>query len=113
MEFEWDEAKRAANLAKLDLTDVAFVCLSSIDIKTPAHVQFAARRVRSKAPHVKILLGVWSATDEKALEDLREAINADHVARDFHYAAKLILQEAGGAPVEAVAVPLTPAAVAG
>jgi predicted PurR-regulated permease PerM len=111
--LERAEVLSAANLAKLDLTDVAFVCLSSIDIKTPAHVQFAARRVRSKAPHVKILLGVWSATDEKALEDLREAINADHVARDFHYAAELILQEAAGAPVEAVAVPLTPAAVAG
>jgi predicted PurR-regulated permease PerM len=107
------EALSAANLAKLDLTGAAFVCLSSIDMKTPAHIRFAARRVRSAAPHVKILLGAWSASDDKALEDLCEAIHADRVASGFHAAAELILQEAGGAPFEAAAAPPKPAAVAG
>ena len=103
----------AANLDKLDLTGAAVVCLSAIDMKTPAHVQFAARRVRTKAPHAKILLGIWSASDDKALEELGEAINADHIAKDFHYAAELILLQAGGEPVEVVGAPRTAAAVAG
>ena len=103
----------AANLDKLDLTGAAVVCLSAIDMKTPAHVQFAARRVRTKAPHAKILLGIWSASDEKALEELGEAINADHIAKDFHYAAELILLQAGGEPVEVVGAPRAAAAVAG
>ena len=92
---ERGETLSAAHLAKLDLTGAAMVCLASMDMKTPAHIRFAARRVRAKAPHAKILLGVWSASDDEALEELRQAIGADHFAKDFLRAAELILQEAG------------------
>src|SRR5262249_16515820 len=65
-------ALAAANLAKLDLSDIALICLSSIDMKMPAHIHYAARRLKSRAPHAKTLLGVWSVTDDKALADLKE-----------------------------------------
>ena len=77
-------------LAKLDLSSTALICLSSIDMKTPAHVHYAARRLKNRAPHAKFLLGVWSVSDEKALNDLKEAVNADYVARTFHQAAAII-----------------------
>ena len=41
-----------------------------------------------------MLLGVWSAIDDKALSDLKEAVNADSFARTFHEAAAIILEEA-------------------
>jgi hypothetical protein len=91
---ERPEALAAANLAKLDLSDTALICLSSIDMKTPAHIHYAARRLKNRAPHAKILLGVWSAADDKPLTDLKEAVNADYIARTFHQAAAVILEEA-------------------
>jgi predicted PurR-regulated permease PerM len=91
---ERPEVLAAANVAKLDLSSTALICLSSIDMKTPAHVHYAARRLKSRAPHAKILLGVWSVADDKAFTDLKEAVNADYVARSFHQAAAVILEEA-------------------
>jgi hypothetical protein len=92
--IERPEALGAANLAKLDLSSKALICLSSIDLKTPAHIQYAARRLKSQAPEAKILLGVWSAADDKPIVDLKDAVNADYIARTFHEAAAIILQEA-------------------
>jgi hypothetical protein len=88
------EALAAANLAKLQLSDTALICLSSIDMKTPAHIHYAARRLKDRAPDAKMLLGVWSGDNDKALTDLKEAVNADYIARSFHEAAALILEEA-------------------
>jgi hypothetical protein len=88
------EVLKAANLAKLDLSDTALICLSSVDMKTPAHIHYAARRLKSRAPHAQLLLGIWSAKDDKALTDLKDAVSADYVARNFHQAAAVILQAA-------------------
>jgi hypothetical protein len=62
--MERPEALKAGNLAKLDLSDVAMICPSSVDLKTPAHIHYAARRLRSRVPHAKLLLEVWSAIDD-------------------------------------------------
>jgi predicted PurR-regulated permease PerM len=91
---EHPRALAAANLVKLKVSNTALICLSSIDMKTLAHIHYAARRLRDRAPHAKILLGVWSVADDKALADLKEAVNADYVARSFHQAAAIILEEA-------------------
>ena len=91
---ERSEALAALNLAKLDFSDTALISLSCIDVKNAAHIQYSARRVRNRAPDAKILLGVWSATDDKPLIDLKDALNADYVARTFYEAASIILQEA-------------------
>ena len=95
---ERPDALAAPNLAKLDLSGTALICLSSIDMKTPAHFHYAARRLKNRGPHAKLLLAVWSASDDKALNDLKEAVNADYTARTFHQAAAIILQDATGLP---------------
>jgi hypothetical protein len=92
--LERPEALTAANLTKLDFSDAALICLSSIDMKIPAHIHYAARRLKSRAPHAKLLLGVWAAKDDKALTDLKDAVNADYVVGSFQQAAAIILQEA-------------------
>jgi len=95
--IERPEVLKAANLAELDLSGVAMICLSSVDMKTPAHIHYAARRLKSRAPHAKQLLGVWSAIDDKPLTGLKEAVNADYAARSFHQAATIVLEEATAA----------------
>jgi predicted PurR-regulated permease PerM len=96
--MERPEVLKAGNLAKLDLSGVALICLSSVDLKTPAHMHYAARRLKSRAPHAKLLLGVWSAIDDKVLAALKEAVNADYAARNFHRAATIVLEEAAKHP---------------
>jgi hypothetical protein len=87
-------ALTAANLANLDLSGAALICISCLDAKTPAHVQYAARRVRAKAAHAKLMLGLWNATDATVLTALKDAMNADYAANEFHAAAAYVLEEA-------------------
>jgi predicted PurR-regulated permease PerM len=91
---ERSEALAALNLTKLDISDTALISLSTIDTKNASHIQYATRRVRNRAPDAKIVLGVWSATDDKPLIDSKDALNVDYVARTFYEAASIILQEA-------------------
>lgn len=88
------EMLAACNIANLDLSGVALTCVSSVDVKTPAHIHFAARRLKSRAPHARLLLCLWSAKDEKTGIELKEAVGADHFVSSFHQAAAIILQEA-------------------
>jgi predicted PurR-regulated permease PerM len=102
------EQLTAANLGTLDLSGVAMICLSAIDLKTPAHIHYAARRLKSLAPHAKLMLAIWSATDDKALASLQQAVNADYVACSFNEAAALILAEAAPAKRPAVSADAHP-----
>jgi predicted PurR-regulated permease PerM len=88
------ETLAACNIANLDLSGIAMMCVSSVDMKTPAHIHFAARRLRSRAPRAKLLLGLWSVKDDQTATDLKDAVGADDFARTFHQAATIILQEA-------------------
>ncbi len=92
--IEKPDALTAAQLDQLDLSDAALVCLSCLDLKTPSRIHYAARRIRMKAPHAKLMLGLWNAADDAALETIRDAVNADYAVRTFHAAAACILDEA-------------------
>jgi predicted PurR-regulated permease PerM len=86
----------AAELDKLDLSGAALICVSCLDLRTPARIQYAARRVRMKAPEAKLMLGLWTATDEAVLAGLKQAVNADYAVATFHEAAALVIEEATG-----------------
>jgi predicted PurR-regulated permease PerM len=90
----------AAQLEKLDLSDAALICLSCLDLKTPARIHYTARRVRMKAPNAKLMLGLWTAVDDAVVANLKEAVNADYAVANFHAAAASIVEEAtgGGSP---------------
>ena len=107
------ETLRGANSSSLDLSGTALVCLSSVDIKTPAHIHYAARHLRKKIPGAKLLLAVWSETDEDLLHDLKVAMNADYVARTFNEAARIILGEASGTHLPRADAPPTSDTVSG
>ena len=61
--------------------------------------------MRKKFPGAKLLLAVWSETDEELLRDLKVAVNADYVARTFNEAARIILEEASGTRLPTAAAP--------
>jgi hypothetical protein len=91
---ERPEMLTACNIGNLDVSGVALMCVSSIDLKTPAHIHFAARRLKSRAPRAKLLLGLWSAKDDQTGTALKDAVAADEFARTFHQAAAIILEQA-------------------
>jgi len=89
-----------SNLPDLDVTGVAMVCISYLEITgTPAHLRYLIRRLRQKTPSARILVGLWPAgeavlTDER----LRTAIGADDYAtslRDVVAAALSAARQAG------------------
>ncbi len=86
----------AAQLDKLDLSGAALICVSCLDLRTPARIQYAVRRVRMKAPDAKLMLGIWTAADEAAVAELKQAVNADYAVATFHEAAAAAIEEATG-----------------
>lgn len=68
-----------SNLPAFDMTGVAMVCISYLEITgTPAHLRYLIRRLREKAPEIRILVGLWPAGDvASADERLRKAVGAD------------------------------------
>jgi predicted PurR-regulated permease PerM len=85
------EAASRYGIRSLDMTGVAMICVSYLEISgSPAHLRYLIRRLKEKAPGIPILVGLWPAEDS-ALDDkqaqnqigadffttsLREAVNA-------------------------------------
>ena len=99
-------ALAASKLTSLDYSDAALICLSYFDFKSPARIQYAARRVRSRAPKAKLMLGLWTAPDA-VLAAIQKQIGADFAVNSLHDAAKIIVAEASsGKPIrQAVTAP--------
>jgi hypothetical protein len=84
-----------SEIATLDATDIAMVCLCTLDIgESPTHLRYLLRRIRQAVPAARILIGLWPgrAADSQD-ERLRAALDADW------YAASL--RDAVGAAVDA------------
>ena len=93
----------AAQIEKLDISQATVVCLSCLDLRTPDRIQALASRIRAKAPQAKLVLGLWTARDEAAVESLKDAANADFTFASFSEAATWILQEALGPRADSTA----------
>ncbi len=53
-------ASRSSNLFKLDTDGVRIVCVCYMNIDSVAHARFLVRRLRRKAPDVRILVAMWN-----------------------------------------------------
>ena len=78
------EASRS-NIASLDTTGIAMVCISYLEISgSPNHLHYLMRRLRSRMPGVPILVGVWPAEDSDVSDKrIRNVIGADHYTADL------------------------------
>ncbi len=54
------EALSTANIFRLETTGVALVCLSYLDVSSPAHMRYAVQRLRRKLPNATIMVGCWA-----------------------------------------------------
>jgi hypothetical protein len=85
-------------IATLDLTGVAMVCISYLDISgNPAHLRYMIRRLRERKPDLVILVGLWPAGD-KALSDpaTGREIGADAYVSSLRQAVDSCVREARG-----------------
>jgi predicted PurR-regulated permease PerM len=86
------EAVASANTFQLETSGVAIVCLSYLDVSSPAHMRYTIRRLRRRLPQAKIMLGCWLADAEaKAFE---EAAKADMVVTKLRDGVRLCLDAA-------------------
>jgi predicted PurR-regulated permease PerM len=88
-----------AGIAGLDVTGVAMVCISYLEITgTPSHLRYLLRRVRQKVPGAPILVGLWPAEEAVLRDDrLRAAVGADYYATSLREAVTACLEAARGA----------------
>ena len=79
------EAASRRGIATLDLSGVAMVCVSSLEISgTPANLHYLVRRLRQRGPGVQILVGLWPAEGQGADDArLKAAVGADAYAANL------------------------------
>ena len=90
------EAVSRANVEGLDVTGVAMVCVSYIDISgTPAHLRYLLKRLRQRLPDAPLLVGLWPA-EEAILADpeLRSMVGADYYVTSLREGVAACLEAA-------------------
>jgi len=90
------------NLFRLETNGAAVICLSYLDASSLAHMRYAVRRLRRKAPKATILLGCW--TLERSAEEVREGAKADLLASSLREAVCQCLDAARAIPEETTMV---------
>ncbi|MCJ2104344.1 AI-2E family transporter, partial [Methylobacterium sp. E-041] len=97
------QAASREGIAGLDLSGVAMVCISYLDITgNPSHLRYLLERLRRRAPGVPVLVGLWP-TGEKVLTDaaLGREVGADAYVSSLRDAVEACLQTATGERTEA------------
>jgi predicted PurR-regulated permease PerM len=101
------EAVSRSNVIGLDVTGVAMVCISYLEISgSPAHLRYLLRRLRQRLPKAPILVGLWPS-DDAVLTDanLRTTLGADHYVVSLRDAVEACLKAATAAAEAAKAEP--------
>lgn len=92
---EGPEALSTTNIFRLEADGIALVCLSYLDVTSPAHMRYAVRRLRRKLPKARIMLGCWlSGEDAAGLDAIRDGAKADFVASSLREATRLCIDAA-------------------
>jgi predicted PurR-regulated permease PerM len=109
---EGAESLSRLNIFQLQTSGVAMVCLSYLDVSSPAHIRFAVRRIRRKLPEAVIMLACWTPSiDPVDLEHIRLSAKADLAVGTLRDAT-LACIDAGQAPVIGTPVEAHPAPAA-
>lgn len=102
------EAVSRERIRTLDLSSVAMVCISYLDITgSPAHLRYLLQRLHQRRPDIRILVGLWPVGD-KILSDaaLGKEVGADVYVSSLREAVEACLKavgEASEAPTVAAA----------
>lgn len=77
-----------AAVAGLEPKGVALICVSYLDVSSPAHLRFVVRRLRRRFPEARVLIGCWGK-DPATTEELVKAAKGDLSATSFQIAVDL------------------------
>jgi len=86
-------------VARLEATGVGLICISYLDVSSPAHLRFVVRRLRRKFPEAKVLVGCWGQ-DSATAEEMANAAKGDLSATSFQVAVDLCVRTLSGADDE-------------
>jgi hypothetical protein len=85
------ESLKSAALKSLDPGRPAAIVLSYLNDDSLAHARFLARRLRRRLPEVRIVVGLWTFSEEEAeRRDPLEATGADAIATSFKAAVERV-----------------------
>jgi predicted PurR-regulated permease PerM len=93
------EAASRSGIETLDVTGVAMICISYLDISgSPAHLRHLIRRLRGSVPGAPVLVGLWPAEDT-ALRDrqVQQQIGADYFTTSLREAVDACVEAAEAA----------------
>jgi hypothetical protein len=62
-----------AGIARLNPDRVGIICLSYLDVSSPAHLRFAVRRLRRRVPEATVVIGSWGQDPAAATEMAKSA----------------------------------------
>jgi hypothetical protein len=90
------EAVSRVNIAALDISDVAMICISYLEITgAPAHLRYLVQRLRQRVPGKPMLIGLWPANDAILIDDsLRARVGADYYVCTLRDAVRTCLEAA-------------------
>lgn len=96
-------------IGNLDLVGVELVCISYLNRSPQTYARFVCRRLKRRAPHLKIVLGVWNlAPDTAPLDDLASSVGADAAVSTITDAVSHTEEMAGQADMPAMVPPPIP-----
>jgi len=85
-----------AGIARLDPERIGVICLSYLDVSSPAHLRFAVRRLRRRVPDAKVLVGCWGQ-DPRAAEEMAKSAKGDFSATSLRDAVDICAPPSAGA----------------
>jgi hypothetical protein len=93
------ELMRPENLTALDLSGVRMICLSYMNSESLAHARYLVRRLRRRAPNIRIMTCFWMFEEEDLhRRDPAAATHADRVAISIRDAVRQVLEELSADP---------------
>jgi predicted PurR-regulated permease PerM len=98
-----DAAVSRETIATLDVTDVAVIAISYLEVTgSPARLRYLIRRLRARAPAARIVVGLWPQ-GEAALSDtaIQHALGADHYAGSLGQAVDQIADTSASTAAQA------------
>ena len=93
--MKYENASRG-QVATMDVTDVAMVCVSYLEISgNPSHLRYLLARLHKRLPGKPILVGLWPVADEVlSNESMRRTIGSDYYTTSLHDTVEACLSEA-------------------
>jgi len=85
------QAASREEIGALDVTGVAMVCISYLDISgSPSHLRYPMRRLRRRLPDAPILVGLWPSEDDALRDDrVRAVIGTDYYSTSLRASEKM------------------------